>query len=119
MQRVVGFIINTSLLPYCKCTEEFSSENRFVNRLRFDRIMAMSLRSRFLAHRARLVVKLWFSFSASTVLAALIFCLSVCLRQVWCPVGPVASLEVEWGLVGDSEREKRKGNENAEVDISS
>jgi len=28
-------------------------------------------------------------------------------------------LEVEWGLVGDSEREKRKGIENAEVDISS
>jgi len=26
---------------------------------------------------------------------------------------------VEWGLVGDSEMEKRKGIENAEVDISS
>jgi len=34
----------------CKLTKESFSEKKYVNRLRFDRIMVMSLWSRFLAH---------------------------------------------------------------------
>ena len=37
----------------CKFTKEASSEKKFLNRLRFDRIMVMSLWPRFLAHPVR------------------------------------------------------------------
>jgi len=52
MQGVTGFLINF----YCKFTKESFSVQYFENRLRFERIMAMSLWPRFLAHPVYMTV---------------------------------------------------------------
>ena len=48
MQGTVGIFIDKPL--YCKFTKESSNEKKIENRLRFDRIVVMSLWPRFLAH---------------------------------------------------------------------
>jgi len=63
LQRVVGYLITTLLQIYPGILS--SREKKFVNRFRFDKIMAMSLWPRFLVHPVRIVLNVGLLFFAT------------------------------------------------------